>query len=600
MSKVSINFILKNLIFKHIIVTDILCITEFIDTGKVEKFTLDTMYNHDEVLGFPTESGLPFIHTVQTPVIQKFIPKDLELAFDNFKLKSSVDLFFASKVQNRWGFTVPFELQQYHAGVDRDFYVHLPVTFKLKEQTDGIKLQMKLNPTLSQINQQTYKLLHFSTVPFVIRQDVLDFEPLSRKTLEEVSVRNNFRMGIFNTKIESSTDVIRTPNLRNILSFFTSLNQDNDFRKIDLYLDSNAVKEGLNMNITHVQSCTENPAGEQDLQTFTVTDGRPNSEARRKQFLTEISKGLQYSHNHVLDIDMEYPTLQGQERQVITFGVGHSNAEEKYRTIFYGNTQPAESERIDYEVFSTGLVGMSQKTPLDFQRMVDREQCDKYEFILQYGKSYVNGEKVYIKGNLTQSSDIKNMIRNNPVIKECLKNMQESPACQKAMQFVQKKDRMNFLIASTKTTAQKIAVDSIISIVFDLINRIFDKVEKKITPRRDKNMFEVELQMLEAPDEADVFVPKFDKDISSLFDGYLDKQSQRTLEWGVQLLLDVLKQLEFKLSSQLPEPSYNVPETIILSESLEYKKAQIESLMAFMLIKKQISSLLNSPPLSRK
>nr|AUG84084.1 vitellogenin [Polyrhachis vicina] len=575
-------------------------VKKFIDTGKTERFTWDTIYNHDEVLGFPTESGLPFIHTVQTPIIQKFIPKDLELAFNNFEIKCSADLLFASKVQNRWGFTVPFELQQYHAGVDRDFHVHLPVTFKIKQQSDGINLQMKMNPTLSQMDQRAYKLLHFSTVPFVVRQDVLNFEPLSRnkKIMEEVTMHNNFRMGVFNTMIETSKDIMRTPNLRNILNFFMSSNQgDNDFKKIDIYLDSDAAKEGINLNVTHVQSNTENPAGEQDVQTFTVTDGRPNSEARRKQFLTEVSKGLQYSHNHVLDIDLEYPTSQGPERQVITFGVGHSNAEEKYRTLFYGNTQPAKSERIDHEVFSTGIAGMSQRTPLDFQRMVDQKQQSNFEFILQYGKSYVNGEKLYIKGNLTQSSDLKNTIRNNPVIKECLRNMQESPACQKAMQFVQRKDRINFLIKNTKTTTQTIEIESVVSMIFDLINSIFDKVGKEVTPKWDKNMLEVEFKMLEDYDEAGVFVPSFDRDISSLLYGYLDRQSQTTWEWGLQFLLDILKKLDLELSSQLPE-SYHMPATITSMESPEYMKPHMESLMKFLSIKKQISFLLNSPPLS--
>ncbi|EFN64902.1 Vitellogenin [Camponotus floridanus] len=548
-----------------------------------EDFSVNTMYNHDEVLGFPTETGLPFVHTIQTPIVQKFIPKNPKISIDkDIDLKTSIQMLFTSRVQNRWGFTVPFELQQYTAGVDRDFYTYLPAKVEVKKQfdRDQIQLQIGVDPALLQKNQQDYSLMHFSTVPFVIRHDVLDLEPLSRNNkihdkIQETSKRNKFQLGIFEILIQGHRKMIETPNLNNIVKLFSAGQEDNRYKKIDVSV-STAVKP-VQLTIAHAKNNIDTPTLqieiEKDLEKFAVNDKQPNSEARRKQFLAEVSKGLQSSHNHVWDIDVGYPTNTSQKRshQVFTIGVGHSNADKRYHTIFYWNIQPGTSENVDYEICGNGRMALSRETPLDLQRMLDSEQRDTFEYVLQYGKNYIDGRKVNIVGNTSQSSDLKNMLRNNKIIKECLRDLKynkESQACQKGSHLAQIKDRVNFSVATNSDS------DSIvIEILFNVFSHIYSKIAKIIKPRENrKNSIDVEVKMSQDRDQADVFVSSFDKDISLTLSSYSNIPSltlmPSTLTW--ESWLSEVSRWASKLSWPLPlEAAQHLATGLLSSRWLE-------------------------------
>lgn len=563
---------------------------------------MNTIYNHDEILSFPTETGLPFVHTIQTPIVQKLIPKNPKISLDkDIEVETAIEMLFASRVQNRWGFTVPFEFQQYHAGIDRDFHTYLPAKLKIKKQLDRdhLQLQLRLNPALLQKNQQDHSLMYFSTVPFVIRHDVLDFEPLSRNSLlqgkiQETSKRDRFQTGIFQILIEGHEKLIQTPNLSNILKLFSSASQgENSYKKIDVSVPT-AIK-GLHLSVAHAKSNTNSPATQQlHLQKCAVTDRQPNSEARRKQFLTEVSKGLQSPHNHVWDIDVGYPTNTSQKltHQVVTIGVGHSNANKKYQTIFYWNIQPATSESVEYEICSTGIMELSRETPLDIERMLDKRKRDTFECSLQYGKNYVDGEKVHIKGNTLQSNDLKNTLRNNEIIKECLTNIKtnkESQACQKATQLVRLKDRLNFSVA-TDSDAQTTMVE----ILFDLFSRVYNRIEEKIRPRANKkNIIDVEVKMSQDRDQTDVFVSGYDKDISLSLSSHSNTMlelSPLTLSWE---WLSEVSQLVSKLSWPLPiEVGQQLATGLLSSGWLERIQSQWAPSWKLLSLEKQIDSLL--------
>lgn len=556
----------------------------------IEDFRLDAMYNHDEVVSIVTESGLPFTHTIQTPIVMQFTPKNPEIALDSVSknIASELPMLFASKVQNRWGFTVPFELKVYLAGVDRDFHLHLPLEIRLKEQSneDRFDLHLRMTPMPS---EQDHKVMHFRTVSFTTQRDILTFEPLSHdkeiRNDSQTAQHNSYRMGVISVTTESDKEVM--PTSKDVINTFMSSNQkDNHYRKIEVSVDRDAASKGIHMNITHVKSSTNNPTNQQfDLEKLIVIDGQPNSEARRKQFLTEVSKGTQSSHNHVWDIDIEYPTLQRQERQVITLAMGHSHVEEKYRTIFYGNIQPAMGRNIDYEALGTGTMELSQQTPLDFKRMLDHEQQDNIEIVLRYGKNYVNGEKIHIYGNMTQSKDLKNMLRNNEITKECLKNTlqgKESQACQEATQFVQRKDLMKLSIV-TDTPVQSEIIDHI----REIVHRIFDKVVEKVNRRSDKkDTIDMKLKLPLDHDQTDVFISSYDKDITFSIFNPSDTQRQMPSElsplisrFSSQEPIKVLKQLASGLSSEWPSELQSL----------------LKPTMNLLLFKKQIDSLASDP-----
>lgn len=529
---------------------------------------MNLLYNHDKIISFPTESGLPFTYTVKKPILSQIESRntDAEINKNSKTVKSAFNILFASRSQNRFGFVTPFEHQQYIAGIDRDFHVQLPLEFKGEQQhtEDQTNLELKLIP---QSNQQTQKLLHTSTVPFVMRHDILDLQPLSQnKNMQKVMLANaqqeasqekvsqqkgshhsaSFEAGIFRVVTESGIE----RNNNNFIRLLAAPSEEEDvhYRKIDVFVDSNAANIGIRLNVAHVQSNTDNAAnqqsGSQTSETFTVTDGKPNSKERREQFLTELRKSNQPANNHVWDIDVEYPTLQKQHHAVFTFGVGHNKVDERYHILFYSNVQLAQNGNVDYEALGTGTVKFSQRTPLNFVRTINREPQNNFEFLVQYGKNLKNAEKVHVHANMVQSNNLKHMIKNYEIVKQCENEITQGNkglyACQKATQLAHMHDQMKLSMRVESEQRDRV-IDEILNVLGDMFKGTVDSIHRR---NSGKDTVDMEARTLPDRDEVDVSVSVPDMELTLSLFGLSDTQSQ------LQLSPVLPRQLASKLSSQ--------------------------------------------------
>lgn len=528
------------------------------------------LFNRDKIISFPTESGLPFTYTSNKPILGQIEARntDAEIKKQSETVKSVFNILFATRSQKRFGFITPFEHHQYLAGVDRDFSVQLPLEFRGKQQhiEDQTSLEMRLIP---QSNQQTQKLMHISTVPFILRHDIQDLQPLLRgdKNIERVMLANkwqevpqegashhstSFGMGIFRIVTESEITQRKTDNLIRMLTVPYE-EEDIRYKKLDVLVDSNAANFGIRLNVAHVQSNSDNTANQQPeaqtSETFTVTEQKPNSEVRRKQFLTELSKSIQPTTNHIWDVDVEYPTLQKPNRLVLTFGLGHNKVDEKYRILLYSNVQSAKDGNVHYEVLGTGTMRFSQKTPLDFLRTINHKPESTLEFLLQQGRNLANEkEKTHVHATMVQSDKLKNMIKDYTTVKKCENEIKQGnkglPACQKATQLAQMLDQMKLSIRVESEQQQRV-VDEILGFLSSMFNGVVESINRK---KNDKDTIDMEARMLPDRDEVDVSVSGSDIELTLSLLGLSDTQSLSQLSSELPWKLSKLS-----LQSRLPE-----------------------------------------------
>ncbi|KAL6445373.1 hypothetical protein ACFW04_002286 [Cataglyphis niger] len=497
------------------------------------------LFNRDKIISFPTESGLPFTYTLNKPILGQIETRntDAEIKKQSENVKSVFNILFATKSQKRFGFTTPFEHHQYLVGVDRDFSVQLPLEFRGKQQhtKDQTSLEVKLIP---QSNEQTLKLIHISTVPFILRHDIQDFQPLLRgdRNIKKVMFANkwqgvpdevsrhstSFGAGIFHVVTESEITERKNDNLIKMLTV-PHEEEDINYKKLDVLVDNNAANFGIRLNVAHVQSNSDNTANQQPesqtLETFTVTERKPNNEVRRKQFMTELSKSIQPTTNHVWDIDVEYPTLQKQNRLVLTFGLGHNKVDEKYRILLYSNVQSTKDENVDYEVFGTGMMRFSQKTPLNFVNTFNHKPESTLEFLLQHGRNLANEkDEMHVRATMTQSNKLKNMIKNSATVKKCENEIKQGNegllACQKATQLAQMLDQIKLSIRADTEQQQKI-VDEIFGFLSSMFSGVVQSINRK---KNNKDTIDMVARMLPDRDEMDVSVSGSDIELTlSLF-----------------------------------------------------------------------------------
>lgn len=536
---------------------------------KHQQLNVNRLQNRDTAVSFSTESGLPFTYSIQRPILQQIEATNAETDNNNYSkiAKGTVNMLFASRIENRFGFTTPFEHQQYIGGIDRDYHVNVPIEFKVERQSDKhqVSLELKVKSKSSQqskIQTQTQQVMHMSTVPFVTRHDILDVQPLHHNRNSQVAFtraqsgvsqhRASYGAGVITVEMEFDKEVAETMNNRNLMKLLLPSNEnDVHYKKVDVYLDSNAARRGIRLNIAHAESSSDNVNQQSEsptLQTFTVTDGQPNSEARRQQFLTELSRTIQPANNFVWDVDVEYPTLQKQIRQVLTVGVGHNNVDEKYRTLVYWNTQSATDGNINYEALGTGNMKLSQRTPLNIENTLNREHQNNFDFNLQYGKKYSNGEKMHVNGNMLQSMDLRDKIKDSETVKECQEESKQgkkgTQACQRAAVLARMKDRVKI---STNVDAERhnTIVDKLLNIISILLGAEVVSVNQRHTKT---NTIDIELQSSPSQDQADISISSSDIELTlSLHNPFHNTQS--SLQMSSQLISQ-LPQLAREMSSQ--------------------------------------------------
>lgn len=416
--------------------------------GEREGKLVKRLGSYDITYGFPTETGLPFIYSFEMPLLLK-ITGDMSNEAKNpktIKVKTDFRILYAMKIQGRIGFVTPFEHHQYIAGVDLDFNIHLPMKLNLDVDLSKSSLEIKIWPLKG---EDKARLLHYSVVPYVASHDILNLRPLLTEKTTQMQIPDDIysdttsdsHLVKVDMEVDKSYDYnnwlnLDIDDLLDILMIPWASDNDKYFKvDVSMNLKREQVAPFL-LKISHDSMEMAPNAEDAKLWTPKATatvpsDTKPDSEVRRKQWMDEAAKGIKLAKSQVIDILLEIPlTSQESIGNVITVATANSEVERKVRTIVYWSIETL------LEVCATSQTKVTPDNTVFYDQVAQLKPKVEFNTDLRIGSNCSTGQQLNIDGEATQSKELRERIRNLPLIKLCEKQMQQGNkilrACQNA------------------------------------------------------------------------------------------------------------------------------------------------------------------------
>ncbi|XP_018374343.1 PREDICTED: vitellogenin-3-like [Trachymyrmex cornetzi] len=480
---------------------------------KDQELDLLSVDNHEIMLSFPIESGLPFLYTLDSPMILKLKAEMRNNKLLNLKKIGNLNVYVANKVQKRFGFIAPYDSHNYIAGVHVNRILDLPLEYEVEldstqQKLDISTLKIGLKTQTSPIN-----VLHLSTIPFTTQKDLHELECVfsSRNTHVILTERKHkiiLEKDLISLQVESdSKEIEENLEENDILSLLLKLQEipDGHYKQLDVIMNHEQLaKSVLDMNIIHEKIAIDNAVQLYDPESqimFPLKHVKLNSEKRRKEVATGLSKDLRSGDVHILDINLNLPELEKQ--QVFTVGWMDSNIDKKSKVYLYWNSQMLRMEKPTSEVCYTHEIQYSPDTPLNFEHMKKHAPKDKVRAELQYGESCSRGNKIVVEASMSRSDRIKDLLESSKVVKQCWKEMEEGHnalhACQQATELAQMKNQLD---VSYKGPIRDI-IKKIIKKISDFISHLFPHSRIKLTDSEDSDEKGFDIKMTLSPSEID-------------------------------------------------------------------------------------------------
>lgn len=456
--------------------------------------------NYEMTMSFPTENGLPFIYTLESPTVIKL--KAEYKKGGSAERSGILNMYFANKVQKRFGFLTPFEHQHYIAGIDNNRMLQVPLEYEIEHDVDqphGFRW-LKIRPNLPQTGLDSpVKLLKYSTVPFTSRIDILELQPVSldkntHLVLTSRKHKTTMERQAFSIQVEGDDRVIEEDDVKNNLAqlWLKSLQFNNHhYKKFEVLMNpAHIARSELKFNVAYDKMAVGGNNGVKEHQShesewqdvFPINHWQPNSEERRKEIMEGLSKGIESGDVHVWDISYNSPMVP-EKQQVLTIGMVINNVNKKSKASLYWNSQTAEKEEPKYEACYIQELQISPNTPLDFEYMTKNAPKDQFSAELRYGKSCKGGTKVVIDAKATRSDQMKEAIEYSKTAKKCWEEIRKGNkglwACQKANHLAQVRDQVDVLAEIPEF------LKNIINQICNYCSHILPKSHVKVTKSGD-------------------------------------------------------------------------------------------------------------------
>nr|ACU00433.1 vitellogenin [Bombus hypocrita] len=416
--------------------------------GESEGKLINRLGSYDITYGFPTETGLPFVYNFELPMLLKITgtmnndAKNLK----TIKMKTDFRILYAMKIQGRMSFVTPFEHQEYIAGIDVDFNLHLPMKLTLDIDLPKQNFEIKIWPLKG---EDKARLLHYSVVPYVANHNILSLRPLlTEKTAQMIIPDDIYLDTILDSDLlkvvleaDKSYDYNNWLDL-DIDNFFNVViapwSSDNDnYCKVDVFMNLKREQVApfvLKMSYDFMEMA---PTAE-DAKLWTPkatatepSDKHPDSEVRRKQWMNEAAKGVKSAKSQVIDIRLEVPvTSEETIMNVITVATSNSEIEKKGRTLVYWSCETL------FEVCAASQTKVTPDNTVFYEEVAQLKPKVEFNADFRIGKVCSTGEQLNINSVATQSKELRERIKNSSLIKTCEKQMQQGNkilrACQNA------------------------------------------------------------------------------------------------------------------------------------------------------------------------
>lgn len=416
--------------------------------GEREGKLVNRLGSYDITYGFPTETGLPFVYSFELPLLLK-ITGDMSNEMKHpkaIKAKTDFRILYAMKIQGRIGFVTPFEYQQYIAGVDLDFNIHLPMKLLLDVDLPKGTFEVKVWPLRG---EEKARLLHYSVVPYVASHNILNLHPLLNERTTQILIPDviHFDTTPDSYLVKMDMEIDKSYNYNDWLNLdiddlfdfvMTPWTLDNDnYCKLDILLNLKREQVApFGFKISY--DAKEMAPNAEDAKLWTPkatatvpSDTKPDSEVRRKQWMDEAAKGIKLAKSQVIDIAVEIPlTSEESFGNVITVAMANSEVEKKTRTLVYWSLESL------FEVCATSQTKATPDNTVFYDQVAQMKPKVEFNADLLIGRYCSTGQQLNMNGEATQSKELRERIKDLPLIKICEKQMQQGNkilrACQNA------------------------------------------------------------------------------------------------------------------------------------------------------------------------
>ena len=427
---------------------------------------LSKLESYDIALSLPTETGLPFLHTFNIPVLFKMtgnMQGELKSGY-SVASKNSLRLVHAKKIQGRIGFLTPFDHQQFIAGVDLNFQLFAPLKWSLNLNTPKRSLELKLWPLKG---EEKARMLHYSVAPFTAVHDILSLRPLlAEKTTLKVIPEDLRSLTISDatsgSKIKIDVEASATDELFDLKTLdidkwmnmlMNPWSMDNDrFRNVNMFLNLREQADPLVLNLSaeRLELSPNNDAlWSSKASALEPTDKESRSEARKKQMMTEAANGMKSAVSRVLDMHLQVPEVL---KTTLTIATANSNVEKAGRTLLYWNElieKPGSAPSTRELCAAAQAKVMPNDTPFLDQASQVRPKVD-LDVDVRLGRTCSEGQQITMNGKAMQTKRLSELIKKSALMKECQKQMEQGNkmlrACQNAAALSMILDELDFSV----------------------------------------------------------------------------------------------------------------------------------------------------------
>ncbi|CAH1153579.1 unnamed protein product [Phaedon cochleariae] len=433
-------------------------IEEELQQGKRINF-FKLVNDKEMALSFPTEIGLPFLYTYDSPMLVKIQGKLSAQSSpsisqkgkiykpDNVQIQGDVEITVSSKTQGRISFTAPFEHQQYIAGFDKQFEVHFPLHAKAEIDLKNAEMKMEFQP--EKVQRDTL-VLHYSTKPYTSRADLKNFEPLSRQAntkyiksetlnrFEKVYGQKKLGMA-FRVKAEHERRFIDRELLQKFLGQegiyggMKSLWADAEIQygHFDVhFMPQKSFARNIVLRIGAQQKYTPQP--EQESSGKWRFDERSTSAERQQSLINKVSEGIKNVKAQSVDASLEF-LGEKNVKYFLTGAYGKSNVDPKSRVMIFWKRTSDDQEMKPYEGKLISKSYIPNTNGLDLEYSLHEEPMAETEMEIGFGPSDDSLHMIELKFKHYRSEERKQYLRNLPLYQECQQQMRRGnkqlPAC---------------------------------------------------------------------------------------------------------------------------------------------------------------------------
>lgn len=429
------------------------------NTKNMRYFNLNKLMSYDVTLSFPTETGLPFICTFRLPILYKLsgLGQMQMNSGISMNIKSDIRAVYSEKIQGRIGFVTPYDHQHYIAGVDANFQVYAPLRLALDVNQAKKNVQLKVLPLKG---EQKTRLIHYSVIPYTSTHNILNLRPLlleknTHKVLpQEIQSKTEslpaklapaFQL---NLEAEKTNEEFWKLNKGDILSPW--LLENDQYRQADLYCNMQQdSQKPLVLNVAYDSMTAQ--AGAENSQQWTPTtqaiepsDKQGNSQERRQQLMKEAMKGIKLAKSYVMDIQVQIPSERPAEN-TLTVAWSTSNVENKVRTLAHCQINMPE-QTLKYEVCAATQASSNVNPLLSYEETIKSKPKVDFDVDVRYGETCSSNQKINVKGQLTQSNQMKDKIKHARLVMACQEEMQQGnknlQTCQDAANLARTMDEI--------------------------------------------------------------------------------------------------------------------------------------------------------------